>query len=287
MVKCILNDAFLTPDVIQILRNKATEAPFSCDFAHQGRGSYLCRGCGLALYRSSDYFTSGCGWPSYDLSVQDAVIEHPDADGRRTQILCARCQGHLGHVFRGEHFTEKNTRHCVNGLAVQFVPDSEVETAAESVFAGGCFWGLEFLFAKLPGVLITEVGYIGGHTQQPNYAEVCKGKTGHLEAVRVVYDPAKLNYADLVRYFFEIHDPTQADGQGPDIGAQYLSALFYLSENEKSIALQTVEVLKNKKYKVVTQLLPATTFWLAEESHQSYYVKNGHAPYCHIYQKRF
>ena len=138
-----------------------------------------------------------------------------------------------------------------------------------------------------PGVISIEVGYIGGHTQNPTYKEVCSDTTGHAEAVKIVFDPAKISYEKLARLFFEIHDPTQVNRQGPDIGDQYRSEVFYTTPEQKLITEKLIGELKTKGYKVVTEVTPATTFWKAEDYHQDYYGKTGKAPYCHRYVKRF
>jgi peptide methionine sulfoxide reductase msrA/msrB len=278
----------LTPEVLHVVRDKGTEQPFTGAYDKtEAAGSYLCRQCGLALFRSQTKFHSSCGWPSFDEEIKGTVAQHLDADGRRSEIICARCHAHLGHVFHGEKFTEKNTRHCVNSTSLDFVPDLTVMDTEEAIFAAGCFWGVEYYFKKLPGVLIAEVGYCGGDVDHPSYKDICRGDTGHLEAIRVVYDTSKLSYADVVKYFFEIHDPTQKDGQGPDLGSQYLSAIFYYDDNQKNTAAELIGVLEKKNLKIATQLLPVRVFWPAEDYHQDYYTKVGKQPYCHHYEKRF
>lgn len=278
----------LLPDSFQIIQHKATEPPFSGKLTDQTlAGTYLCRNCGLALFRSQSKFHSGCGWPSFDAEIPNTVMTKPDADGRRTEILCQRCQAHLGHVFQGEGFTAKNIRHCVNSLSLDFVEDIQVVDTEEAIFAAGCFWGVEYYFKKLPGVLKTEVGYTGGHTQYPTYQEVCAKKSGHLEAIRVIYDRNVLSYEQVVKYFFEIHDPTQTDGQGPDRGPQYLSALFPFNEQQNEIAQKLIGILSQKGMKVATQIKSPSPFWPAEDYHQDYYAKENQSPYCHIYTKRF
>lgn len=131
------------------------------------------------------------------------------------------------------------------------------------------------------------VGYIGGHKDEPTYEDVCSKTTGHVEAVKVVYDPVRVSYEELVRLFFEIHDPTQIDRQGPDIGEQYSSIIFYLDNEQKAIAENVINILKEKGYNVVTKLKEASTFWKAEDYHQDYYTKKRGTPYCHVYTKRF
>lgn len=278
----------LTPQRLQVIQQKGTEYPFTGEYdAFDGNGTYLCRQCGLALYRSSTKFHSGCGWPSFDQEVANHVLQKADPDGKRIEILCNRCEAHLGHVFTGERFTPLNTRHCVNSLSLDFVTDKEVLDTEEAIFAGGCFWGVEYYFKKFPGVLKVESGYSGGHLDYPTYEEICEGNTGHYEVVRVLYDKAKTTYEDIAKFFFEIHDPTQQNGQGPDIGQQYLSVCFYYDEAQKATAQNLIERLEDNGYRIATQVLPVATFWPAEDYHQDYYQKHHKTPYCHHYEKRF
>ena len=174
-----------------IIEEKGTEAPFSGKYNdHWETGHYVCRKCGQALYKSEDKFESHCGWPSFDDEIPGAVNRSPDADGRRVEITCNKCGGHLGHVFEGEGKTAKNTRHCVNSLSLVFI-SAEKKTA---IFASGCFWGTEYYFQRAEGVISTSVGYIGGETKDPSYEEVCTGKTGHRESINVTYDPEQTSY---------------------------------------------------------------------------------------------
>lgn len=291
----------LTKEEERIIIHKGTERPWTGDLLNNKKtGTYICAQCNAPLYRSVDKFDSHCGWPSFDDEIAGAVKRHTDADGHRTEILCANCGGHLGHVFLGEGFTPKNTRHCVNSLSMNFIEDgkpmpplignrdqhSKANTGT-AIFAGGCFWGVEFLLEQQPGVLDVTSGYTGGHKENPSYREVCSHTTGHIEAVKVTYDPLKTDYETLARYFFEIHDPTQVDRQGPDIGEQYRSVIFYENDAQKTIAQKLISILQDKGYKVATELEPAATFWIAEDYHQNYYDKKGTLPYCHAYTKRF
>ena len=215
----------LTPDEEQVIAHGATEPPFSGRYwNHKADGTYACRRCGATLYRSGDKFDSGCGWPSFDDAVPGSVLRRPDPDGHRTEIVCAACGAHLGHVFEGERFTPKNTRHCVNSLSLEFIPEKTSECTEEAIFAGGCFWGVEDAFQSVPGVCDAESGYTGGTVPNPTYEQVCTGRTGHAEAVRVTYDPAKVSFEELARLFFEIHDPTQINRQGPDVVSSILSS---------------------------------------------------------------
>lgn len=278
----------LSPEEERVIVLKGTEAPFSGEYNdfHEP-GTYLCRRCNAPLYRSDDKFSSHCGWPSFDDEIQGAVRREIDADGRRVEILCANCGAHLGHVFEGERFTEKNLRHCVNSLSLRFVPKSKEQLTQKAYFAGGCFWGVEYFFERQEGVLSAVSGFMGGHWENPSYYDVVYQDTGHLEVVEVTYDPNQVSYQELTKLFFEIHDPTQANGQGPDIGEQYLSAVFVSDDEERATVEELIDILRGKGYPVVTQVRPAGTFWKAEEYHQDYYARNGKRPYCHVYQKRF
>jgi peptide methionine sulfoxide reductase msrA/msrB len=278
----------LTPLERKIICDKATEHPHTGIYTTVvSSGAYLCRRCGLALFRADSQFSSSCGWPSFDVGITNAVKEINDADGRRTEILCNRCNAHLGHVFAGEGFTQKNRRYCVNSASLDFVANQEVIDSEEAIVAGGCFWGVDYFLRRLPGVLKVEVGYTGGNVSNPTYEQVCHANTGHFEAVRIIYDSQHIHYTDVLKTFFEIHDPTQSTGQGPDIGPQYKSAVFYYNEEQQRIAQQLIQQLKKNHQVVVTQLLPAQTFWRAEEYHQDYYDKHHKQPYCHRPVKRF
>lgn len=288
MDKYLDKTASLTPDAKEIICDKKTEYPHSGVYNElKTMGTYLCRRCGMALFRADSQFASGCGWPSFDVEIDDHVKHQQDIDGIRTEIVCNRCDGHLGHVFNGEQITAKNTRYCVNSLSIDFVADGDVNDTGEAIVAGGCFWGVEHLLGQMEGVLKVESGYTGGTTSNPSYDAVCSGHTGHLEAVRVVYDVDKTDYQSVIKRFFEIHDPTQSSGQGPDVGSQYRSAVFYFNESQKHITEQLIQQLKDNHYDVVTKLLPAAPFWAAETYHQNYYKKNNKQPYCHSPANRF
>lgn len=281
----------LSPEEERVIVNKGTEQIFKGEYVdHHEDGIYACKRCNNPLFRSDDKFDSGSGWPAFDDFIPGSVEEVPDADGRRTEIVCANCKGHLGHVFRGEGFTAKNTRHCVNSISLDFIPEEEMETEVKTktaIFASGCFWGTEYFFEKAEGVISTQVGYIGGHKDNPTYKELCSGTTGHAEAVKVVYDPSKTDYETLCKLFFETHDPTQVNRQGPDVGEQYRTEIFYLDEEQKGIAERLIRELEEKGLDVATKVTKATTFWEAEDYHEHYYSNKGGTPYCHAYTKRF
>lgn len=289
----------LTPEEKRIILLKGTEHAYSGKYYQfDENGDYVCKQCGALLYHSSAKFDSGSGWPSFDDEIPHAIKQVPDPDGHRTEITCAQCGAHLGHVFIGEGLTPKNIRHCVNSISLEFIPknsavdekktavgiNSKTETA---IFAGGCFWGVEYLMKQLPGIISILSGYTGGHTSNPTYKEVCTQPTGHAEAVEIIFDPNKVNYETLVKRFFEIHDPEQLNRQGPDEGDQYRSEIFYTTPRQKEIVLKLINVLKEKNFKVITKVTPATKFWKAEDYHQNYYEKTQKKPYCHFYVKKF
>ncbi len=280
----------LTAEEARVIEHKGTEMPFTGKYdKFYEAGIYQCKKCNTPLFSSQDKFNSGSGWPSFDDAIEGAVKEVPDADGRRIEIVCSTCGGHLGHVFRGEQMTPKNTRHCVNSLSLNFEPIENNSQYKKAYFASGCFWGTEYWFDKQEGVFNADSGYMGGHTQNPSYQEVCGKQTGHLETVEVTYDPNIVSYEALCKLFFETHDPEQTNGQGPDIGPQYLSAIFTNNEEERKIAQKLIDQLEAKGMSIATKLLDANehTFYKAEEEHQNYYKLRNSTPYCHVYTKRF
>lgn len=285
----------LTEAEKQVILEKGTEMPFSGEYENnKNEGTYICRQCNAPLYTSHDKFESNCGWPSFDDEIAGAVQQFPDADGRRTEIVCANCKGHLGHIFTGEGYTDKDTRHCVNSISLKFIPQGEdmpevvLNSSLEIAYlASGCFWGTEYHLQKLDGVISTTVGYMGGTTEYPSYKEVCTGETGHAETVKVIFDTSKVSYETVLKLYFETHDPTQVDGQGPDIGTQYRSEIFYTTAKQKEEAERLIKILEDKGYKVATQLTSAVPFYDAEDYHQDYYENKGSSPYCHIYKQKF
>jgi methionine-S-sulfoxide reductase len=154
----------------------------------------------------------------------------------------------------------------------------------EAIFAAGCFWGVQDYFDQVPGVLETQVGYIGGHVDNPTYEQVCAHRTGHAEATKVIFDPRKVSYETLLKQFFHMHDPTQLNRQGPDVGDNYRSAVFYLDKSQKNAAQKMIDELNRSgdyKKPIVTTLEKAGTWWPAEEYHQKYTQKTGIGA-CHV-----
>ncbi len=157
----------------------------------------------------------------------------------------------------------------------------------KAYFAGGCFWGVEYHLEKLEGVKSVVSGFMGGHKKNPSYQDVSYTNTGHVETVEVTYDPKKISYETIAKNFFEIHDFTQRNGQGPDIGSQYLSVIFYSDVDENKVAHKLINILTHKGFKVATKVEKASTFYPAEGYHQDYYQRHGKVPYCHSYSKVF
>ena len=280
----------LTAEEVRVIENKGTEMPFTGKYdKFYEAGVYHCKKCNTPLFNSNDKFDSGSGWPSFDDSIQGAVKSIPDADGSRVEIVCANCDGHLGHVFMGEQLTPKSRRHCVNSVSLDFQSLDNNTQYKKAYFASGCFWGTEYWFQKQEGVLNADSGYMGGHTVDPTYYEVCGKDTGHLETVEVTYDSKLISFESLCKLFFETHDPEQMNGQGPDIGPQYLSAIFTNDTSEEETATTLIKELENKGMNIATMLKDANEhiFYKAEEEHQNYYQLRNGTPYCHAYTKRF
>lgn len=278
----------LTPEEEKVVIEKGTEPPFSGEYDDfYEKGAYLCRRCNAALYRSEDKFDAKCGWPSFDDEVPGSVERKIDTDGFRTEILCANCGAHLGHVFIGEGMTPKNTRHCVNSMSLKFVPESRVgeNDVKNIILGGGCFWCIEALFVRVKGVVSAMSGYAGGTKSDPTYEEVSSGKTGHAEVVRIEYDPKIVSLEDLLSVFFYVHDPTSSDRQGEDVGEQYRSIILYTDLEQKEAVEKFIKVLNQEKaYEkpIVTEVKPLHYFYKAEEYHQQYFEKNPNHSYCQI-----
>jgi len=284
----------LDPETYRITQGAGTERPFCGTLLDNKKdGTYVCVVCGLPLFSSKHKFDSGTGWPSFFAPFDPAhVAEKSDRSHGmvRTEINCARCGSHLGHVF-DDGPKPTGQRHCLNSASLAFHEAGsslpalsrpvETETA---YFAGGCFWGIEHYFQLGPGVIDAVSGYMQGSTANPTYKEICEKDTGHAETVKVVYDPKRITFRRLMEAFFVMHDPTQLNRQGPDYGSQYRSGIWTVNPAQQAEAEAFVkEQIASRRFgskPIVTQIEAAKVFYPAEEYHQDYIVNTGRA--CHV-----
>lgn len=291
----------LTPEQFDILRSAGTERPFCGELLdNKLEGVYACVGCRLPLFSSASKFDSRTGWPSFfqPIAAENVAEKIDRSYGMiRTEINCARCDGHLGHVF-DDGPRPTGLRFCLNSESLMFTelkdlaqladpavisPSDQQQAAvvpaasATAVFAGGCFWCVEAVFEELEGVIDVISGYAGDTKETANYQAVSSGRTRHAEAVRIIYDPAKVSYVDLLRVHFATHDPTTLNRQGNDIGRHYRSAIFFADEAERAVAQAFIDELTELKLfprAIVTTLEPLTAFYDAEPYHQNYVCEN-------------
>lgn len=295
----------LTPLQYKVTQEGGTEPAFNNEYWDNKRpGIYVDVTTGEALFSSIDKYDSGSGWPSFTKGIDEAQLE-TKLDLKlglpRTEVKSKKGNAHLGHVFDDGPKDKGGKRFCINSAALKFIALEDLEKegygkylplfdGARSiqiqtlVVAGGCFWGMEDIIRKIPGVIRTEVGYAGGETDKPTYHDVKKGTTGHAEAVSIEFDASKLSYETLFEYFFRMHDPTTLNQQGNDKGTQYRSVIFYSNPTQEKIAREMKDKTeKSGKWKnpIVTQIVPLKKFYKAEEYHQDYLVKNPGGYTCH------
>jgi peptide methionine sulfoxide reductase msrA/msrB len=294
----------LTPEQYGVMRQCGTEPPFTGKYNDFfARGTYVCAACRASLFSWDTKYDHDSGWPSFTAPASDDALEYREDLSfgmRRTEVRCASCGAHLGHLF-DDGPTPSLDHFCINSAALDFIPEAaaagegragipaagpaaragDARKAAPApgtaTFAAGCFWGVEYKFRQVKGVADAVSGYTGGTTKDPTYAQVCSDRTGHAEAVQVTFDPATVSYEDLVRFFFTIHDPTQVDRQGADVGIQYRSVIFYHDEAQKQSARRIMaEITASGRFgkPLATALVPAGPFTRAEEYHQRFYEKN-------------
>jgi peptide methionine sulfoxide reductase msrA/msrB len=295
----------LTPLQFQVTQEASTEPPFKNEFWNDHReGLYVDIVSGEPLFSSHDKFDSSCGWPSFSKPLTGAeIVEKRDASHgmTRMEVRSKGADSHLGHVF-DDGPKPTGLRYCINSAALRFIPVEDLEkegfgaylplfnkvaatkTVEVATLAGGCFWGMQELLRQQPGVISTEVGYTGGTMATPHYEDVKTGRTGHVESVEIKFDPTKVSYEAILRFFFRMHDPTTLDRQGNDVGSQYRSAIFYHNKEQKRIAEKVkADVDKSGTWKkpIVTEIVPARPFYPAEEYHQDYLEKHPDGYTCH------
>ncbi len=286
--------AKLDPEAYKITQKAGTEPAFCGNLLDNHKeGIYACVVCGLPLFSSENKFNSGTGWPSFyrEIDPEHVTRTRDLSYGMvRTEINCARCGAHLGHVF-DDGPKPTGERHCLNSASLKFIekgqpvpPESRPADVKTAYFAGGCFWGIEHYFQQGPGVIDAVSGYMQGHVDHPTYKQVCTDMTGHAETVKVTYDANRISYRRLLQAFFDMHDPTEMNRQGPDVGTQYRSGIWTVDAEQQREAEAYVKELQAagrfEGRRIVTEVEPAKTFWPAEDYHQDYIDKTGRA--CHV-----
>lgn len=281
-----------------------TEAPFQNQYwDHKEHGIYVDIVSGEPLFCSIHKYDSGSGWPSFTAPISKdslAFAEDHKLAVPRTEVKSKIAESHLGHVFDDGPPSAGGLRYCINSVALNFIPLQRMKNRGYGAYlflfqnimnwetatlAGGCFWGLEKLLGELSGVIETRVGYAGGELKNPGYSDIKTGVTGHAETVQVLFDPSKIKYEDILLEFFRLHDPTTPNQQGNDMGTQYRSVIFFENQAQKNSIESVIKRVENSghwKRPVVTEALPYSNFWMAEEEHQKYLEKYPTGYTCHI-----
>ena len=314
--------AALSPEQYRVTQRDGTERAFTGEYwDNHEPGIYVDVVSGEPLFASVDKFDSGTGWPSFTRPIETGpgranVVTRRDFRllVPRTEVRSAHGDSHLGHVFKDGPRSAGGLRYCINSASLRFIGFDDLEaqgygeyrrlfeavekgddmgdseepeadrafsTSKKAVLAGGCFWGMQDLIRKQPGVVSTRVGYTGGQNDHPTY----RNHPGHAEAIEIVYDPAVTEYRALLEFFFQIHDPSTKNRQGNDIGTSYRSAIFYLDDEQKRVALDTIADVDASGLwpgRVVTEVTPAAEFWEAEPEHQDYLERYPSGYTCHF-----
>jgi peptide methionine sulfoxide reductase msrA/msrB len=286
----------LSEEQYYVLRQEGTEAAFSGKLLlNKEKGVYKCGGCGNPLFTDDMKFDSHCGWPSFDKEINGGKIvtkEDTKFGMKRTEIECAKCGGHLGHLF-DDGPTETGMRYCVNSASLEFVSEKEIASQKREneqkmdtiTLGGGCYWCVEAVYEMLEGVTKVESGFSGGSLKNPTYEQVCSGKTGHAEVVQIVFDNTKTSLEEILKVFFTVHDPTTLNRQGADMGTQYRSVILYRNTNQQKNSNDIIDALNKEKVydqPIVTQVVPFKIFYVAEDYHQDYYNENKDNQYCQM-----
>ena len=293
--------AALTPEQFRVTQQNGTERPGTGTLLkNKEAGIYVDIVSGEPLFASTDKYEAGCGWPSFTKPIDAANVKATRDWSMlipRTEVRSAQGDSHLGHVFKDGPRDRGGLRYCINSAALRFVARADMAaqgyggyldqieeppaTTQRAVLAGGCFWGMQDLIRKRPGVVSTRVGYSGGEVPNATY----RNHGDHAEAIEIVFDPARTNFRTLLEFFFQIHDPTTVNRQGNDRGASYRSAIFYTDDVQKAVAEETIADVDASGLwpgKVVTELSPAGDFWEAEPEHQDYLQRYPDGYTCHF-----
>ena len=310
----------LTDEQFRVTQQCGTEPPFrNAYWNNHDDGIYVDVVSGEPLFSSLDKFDSGTGWPSFTKPLEKNVVEKEDREYGmvRTEVRSKGGDSHLGHVFDDGPRDKGGLRYCINSASLRFIPAAKLTASGypqyaklfpltqqegapmtttnstttatkteTAILAGGCFWGMEEILRQVPGILDIEAGYTGGWLENPKYDDTHDSKSGHAEAIKVIFDPAKISYQSILEdWFFRMHDPTTLNRQGNDVGTQYRSAIFYMSEEQKKTAeLAKEHAQKSGRWKkpIVTEITAASKWWRAEEYHQDYLVKHPGGYTCHF-----